>query len=1612
MSKLRLLVCLGLFGGLALFFLPQMTAAASTITLTGTVRTPSGAIPSDSDEVHLELNATFSCSGSQVCWFSDRIDEKGNFEVVIGDDDNEVAQGGKYSYRVRPFSPSSEYTSSSSQELFLNEGDKVDLGTLKLTNPVIMGTVQDPTGTVVTDASLEFRSDDWSRHESGSTNELGKFRIGGDFSQGKYMLEVRAHMNSLYADSTYNVEITDSSKTLDMGVVKLSDPLVIGSVLLPDGSALNADPENCWQSPTGCLSAGVSLNNPEKNFNKWSSTGANGKFKFGAIESGSYTLEVTPPFGTAYTSAPKQKIQITSGQVKDLGAIKLTSPQVKGVVYAPDGKTPVANAWVRLHNDNWSVDIGGNSNNEGVYYIGGLSETGTYTLELSSSWDHPEYAAPKEMKMTIADLNGVVSQNVQYALATKTVSGRVTRANGEGVEAEVNAWRGMGGSGANTRSNPDGTFSLKLTGGIWNIHPNVPWQDQGEVNWSYTGKDQIVEFKEDETVETFEANFSVTTTDSEIIGVLLKPDKTPMTGANVDAHNDSGSWFGTPVKEDGSFKLNVAAGVYFLSAWTQDPLITFSEKTVTAVSGQTIDIGEFIGTSKSAKITGIVTSEDNKPLEGVKLNAFMHEGRGWSESTSNADGSFAIAVTVGKWGVNVNQSADNRYVYDGDPIDVVISEENETADIGTKKLVYADVTLTGFVVDSVTQKPVRDFCSWAFARAVQSKSVKGDHTPPREFGGPVDCQTGKFTITMPSKVGSTVALGIHVPPESEYSLEAEVKRPIIADQTVSVNIPLKKNDSKVMGHLVDVSGTPVQNCDFRGEVFFNEDGTQSWKNGRIEKDCTYQVNLLGGKTYRFGYWIEDRSRFMERPPEDETLTIAVNSTTEKNIEVTEADGVIFGKVTDFNGKPLQYVGVGGGNWPEMDEDEDLKNLPDGEREKQQRKKEIHNWTQTGKDGSFRLGLRKGHTYVVNVNFQNNQYPDLVQPDEIRVNLNENEKEANISLSKSAGQMTGKVLIDKVPVEGAWIWCWSQNGGHMGTDTDRDGKYAIGYKQGEWHCGADTFLAGKHYRTEGESIIIINGQTSVEQNFEMTASIFTVPPSVSTSFDPTQATMISLENGTSISIPANALGTDPEKTVTVTAVPTVSLLRDKQTHPFGVGYELTATDSDNTKIVKFNSNVTITFYYSEDQLAEMGVSEESLAASYEEETTSSWKSVEGGTVVNTEGNQVVVSTNHFSKFAMVSSGGGTITSAASKGSNDEAAATTSDGQNIIVTPESGGGPQIAIWSKDGKLVGTWFAYGPELRLGMQVLASDLDGDGDQEVIAVPGAGFPAQVRVFDGAGKVLGQFFAYDQTFKEGVSFAIADVDSDGEKEIVTVPAKNGSANVKVFAMNGTQEASWNAYPAGFTMGALVAVADLDGDGKTEVVTAPADGSAQIRIFNSTGTPVGQFDYHDTLRTGAASLNLVDMDADGVREIVVTPRAGGNEVRVLDPAGKVKTKFYAYAAEFQGGSRLAIGDMDGDGEKEFVALPNSNGSAQVRVFDNDGKVLSQFFAYPPESTRNGVFRATVGDLDGDGSAEIVFGAGKDLGPNIRVFNRNGKVLSQFMALHSLFRGGVNVTTIAK
>ncbi len=235
---------------------------------------------------------------------------------------------------------------------------------------------------------------------------------------------------------------------------------------------------------------------------------------------------------------------------------------------------------------------------------------------------------------------------------------------------------------------------------------------------------------------------------------------------------------------------------------------------------------------------------------------------------------------------------------------------------------------------------------------------------------------------------------------------------------------------------------------------------------------------------------------------------------------------------------------------------------------------------------------------------------------------------------------------------------------------------------------------------------------------------------------------------------------------------------------------------------------------------------------------------------------------------------------------------------------------------------------------------------------------------------------------------------------------NGSF-VRLFTIDGRRERSgFFAYTGATLGGDTVVRADMDGDGAIEIVSA---NRSTVRIHDEAGRIIRQFFPYGEAYNSGINLAVGDLNRDGEMEIVTgTKDGGGAHIRIFNRDGVlIHPGFFAFDKAFRGGVNVALGDITGDGFLEIVAGAGVGGGPHVRIFNRDGVLIHPgFFAFD-KAFRGGV-NVAVGDVTGDGIADIIAGPGKGGKATVRVFSgRAFERISEFEAFTSRARNGVRV-----
>jgi hypothetical protein len=361
-----------------------------------------------------------------------------------------------------------------------------------------------------------------------------------------------------------------------------------------------------------------------------------------------------------------------------------------------------------------------------------------------------------------------------------------------------------------------------------------------------------------------------------------------------------------------------------------------------------------------------------------------------------------------------------------------------------------------------------------------------------------------------------------------------------------------------------------------------------------------------------------------------------------------------------------------------------------------------------------------------------------------------------------------------------------------------------------------------------------------------------------------------------------------------------------------------------------------------------------------------------------------------------------------------------------------------------------------------------------IVTAPGPLNKPIIHTFQFDGELMSEFQVFDS--RRSVSIASGDVDGDGIDETIAGTSwklLRTPALLGIFRRNGTPITLMETeYRSRF--GLTVATGDIDGDWVEDIAMGFYDtgqeddeedgfdgwddfkpnchhhprGHGGVKIYQIIGqrfidTGLILYPYEKEGYRGSPSIAIADVDGDGVPELITAPgpdpcapakikvfkidtREGIGRWKITSLLAEFTVVFEEKKAGF--GANIAAGDIDGDGEAEIIigAGPDPRNRSMVKVYRGDGTFTGiQFIAYPDQDKRHsekehgreeglwnrfGVYVA-VGDMETDGISEIITGMGP--GPMnegwVRVFKGDGTPIGNgFLAYPKNMKFGVRVS----
>jgi hypothetical protein len=240
--------------------------------------------------------------------------------------------------------------------------------------------------------------------------------------------------------------------------------------------------------------------------------------------------------------------------------------------------------------------------------------------------------------------------------------------------------------------------------------------------------------------------------------------------------------------------------------------------------------------------------------------------------------------------------------------------------------------------------------------------------------------------------------------------------------------------------------------------------------------------------------------------------------------------------------------------------------------------------------------------------------------------------------------------------------------------------------------------------------------------------------------------------------------------------------------------------------------------------------------------------------------------------------------------------------------------------------------------------------------------------------------------------ALADLDDDGKLEVICGSTSN---QLYVWRYDGTSFPGWPRTLSGMNQYApAVADVDLDGEYEIAVTTRGLTSGGQVYLFSENGTnepgwPVSGLvggNFND-------SPTLADIDGDDTLELIVGERDyPGGHLHVLRHDGREQPGAWPCSLDHVPAMGAAVGDISLDMTQEIVYSSYNS----LYVLESDGSILPGWPVTMPDARNFSYQSPALADVDADDTLEIVVAMHKQ-GGGCYVFRHDGTVQAGWPAV---------------
>lgn len=273
-------------------------------------------------------------------------------------------------------------------------------------------------------------------------------------------------------------------------------------------------------------------------------------------------------------------------------------------------------------------------------------------------------------------------------------------------------------------------------------------------------------------------------------------------------------------------------------------------------------------------------------------------------------------------------------------------------------------------------------------------------------------------------------------------------------------------------------------------------------------------------------------------------------------------------------------------------------------------------------------------------------------------------------------------------------------------------------------------------------------------------------------------------------------------------------------------------------------------------------------------------------------------------------------------------------------------------------------------GISVYTSDIDGDGDTDVIG--SAHYTDDVKLWmnEGGDPISWAEYTVDGDFTDPCEVYAADVDGDGRTDILG--SAYSGALISWWRNDGSTPSDWEEHTIreGYHGAHDVWAGDLDDDGDTDVVGVAAEDDEITWWRNDGGEPIQWFEQViDDQVDYPCRVEVVDIDDDGLLDILSTAWLDQEVAWWRNEGGSpISWDKQTIRNNYTGTHGIHGADLDDDGDIDVLGAAMN--LSDITVWWNEGGDPIEWTEQVIDGSFVGAGYVYSHDIDGDGDLDIV------------------------------------------